>query len=146
MSGGVNDVWYIFNASTRAVIFGSSSHEPNLPQGHPELQLRRFDRMLTEQEQITELNRLLMQRGEATITEQNEDEQLAVRNAKFDELHTTWRMFQKRGAGNSIRAFAKQVLKCHHDTASRLINADPTIEDEVLDRVHRSTTEWLATL
>ena len=141
-----NDVWYIFNAETRAVIFGSSTHEPTLPQGHGELQLRRFDRFLTEQEQITELNRLLMQRGEVAMAGDSEDEKLNIRVTKFSEIALTWRQFQKMGAGNSIRAFAKQVLKCHHDTASRLVNSDPTIEDEVLDRVHRSTTEWLATL
>ena len=141
-----NGVWYIFNADTRAVIFGSDTHEPTLPDGHGELQLRRFDRFLTEQEQITELNRLLMHRGEVAMAGDSEDDKLNVRVIKFQEVAATWKQFQKMGSGNSIRAYAKQVLKCHYDTASRLVNADPTIEDEVLDRVHRSTTEWLATL
>ena len=141
-----NDVWYIFDADKRAVIFGSSTHEPTLPNGHDELRLRRFDRFLTEQEQITELNRFLMHRGEVAMAGNSEDENLNTRATKFQEVAATWKQFQKMGSGNSIRAYAKQVLKCHYDTASRLVNADSTIEDEVLDRVHGSMTEWLAIL
>lgn len=135
--------YYIFNARDKTVIFGSDKHEPCLPSGVDHLTLRRFDRPLTDAEQKTELNRFLFQRGETVDIEVSEDERAIERSFKFDEIQRIWKLFQ--GDQISIRAFAKQVLGCHHDTASRLLNRDPTIEDELLERVYERAGEWLAT-
>jgi len=137
--------YYIFNANDKTVIFGSDRHEPSLPEGVGHLALRRFDRPLTSDELKTELDRFLFQRGEKASMEDTEDEALLARNFKMEEIVRIWKMF-KTNQQTSVRAFAKQVLGCHHDTASRLLNQDPTIEDELLERVYERAGQWLATL
>ena len=136
--------YYILNANDKTVIFGSDKHEPSLPEGVEHLGLRRFDRPLTPEELKTELDRFLFQRGERASMESTEDEAMLARVFKMEELVRTWKLF-KSNQHTSIRAFAKQVLGCHHDTASRLLNQDPTIEDELLERVYQRAGQWLAT-
>lgn len=135
--------YYIFNANDKTIIFGSDKHEPHLPEGVAHLSLRRFDRPLTAEEQETELNRFLFQRGERATMEQTEDEVMLLRQFKMDEIIRIWKLF-KTNQQTSIRAFAKQVLGCHHDTASRLLNSDPTIDDELLEQVYERAGQWLA--
>ena len=130
--------WYVLDAEQRTILKGTGDL-PTLPSGVPSLRLRAFDAPLTAEQEVTELNRWILNRAEVNLAEAVDEDQTEMQLAK---LHGLWLEYRLTDRGKSWIAFANNVLRCDRNAASRVIARDPSLDPIDVDTYFQAALEW----
>ena len=134
--------WYIINSQDHTVIFGGDNVEPHLPTGVDHLSLRRSDHRLSPEEINTEIARARFVSKENTQVGNGGDDDFDASMMKLALLGALWAEYRVLGKGQSIRAFATNVLKCAHGVASRVIHLDSAFNPDEVHTLYEAAREW----